>query len=243
MRWKCGCAYDGADFGGWQVQSEQPSVQSSIEAALEEIFKRRVKIAGSGRTDAGVHALEQVFHFDFDWAHNPSKLLRAMGTKLPESIRPLWVEAAPDDFHARFSARSKRYLYKIFVGRASPFDSRYCWSVRECGDLEKMNQALQLLIGKRDFAAFAANRGEEYESTERTMRDARLVSDGNYLRLSFEADGFMYKMVRSLVGALVNVACNRLSLEDFADLLETKKRSPLVYAAPPQGLYLEKVFY
>ena len=243
MRWKCGCAYDGTDFEGWQIQGDRPSVQSSIEDALEEIFKKRVSIVGSGRTDAGVHALEQVFHFDFDWAHGPLKLQRAMGTKFPEAIRPLWVKAVEDDFHSRFSAHSKRYFYQLHLGRASPFDSRYCWSTRERLDVNAMRAALPYLIGKHDFAAFAANRGKEYESTERTIMDASATFESGFLKLSFEADGFMYKMVRSLVGCLVNVASGRLSPEDFGELLESKKRSPLVYAAPPQGLFLEKVFY
>lgn len=243
MRWKCGCSYDGTDYAGWQTQSGGGSVQNAICEALAEIFKTGVEIYGSGRTDAGVHAMEQVFHFDFDWPHGPVAMLRAMRTRLPEQISPLYVELVEDDFHARFSARSKLYQYRLFEGNPSPIDYRYCWPVRENLDLQAMASAIPLFKGKLDFAAFAANRGVEYESTTRHLMRAEIGMDAQFILIRFEADGFMYKMVRSLVGTLVNVGSGRISKGDVALLLGSGKRSPFVFAAPAKGLFLEKVYY
>ena len=243
MRWKCGCSYDGTDYAGWQSQSGGGSVQNAICEALAEIFKTGVEIYGSGRTDAGVHAMEQVFHFDFDWPHGPAAMLRAMRTRLPEQISPLYVELVEDDFHARFSARSKLYQYRLFEGNPSPIDYRYCWPVRENLDLQAMASAIPLFKGKLDFAAFAANRGVEYESTTSHLMRAEIGMDAQFMLIRFEADGFMYKMVRSLVGTLVNVGSGRISKGDVAELLGSGKRSPFVFAAPAKGLFLEKVYY
>ena len=243
MRWKCGCSYDGTDYAGWQSQSGGGSVQNAICEALAEIFKTGVEIYGSGRTDAGVHAMEQVFHFDFDWPHGPAAMLRAMRTRLPEQISPLYVELVEDDFHARFSARSKLYQYRLFEGNPSPIDYRYCWPVRENLDLQAMASAIPLFKGKLDFAAFAANRGVKYESTTRHLMRAEIGMDAQFILIRFEADGFMYKMVRSLVGTLVNVGSGRISKGDVAELLGSGKRLPFVFAAPAKGLFLEKVYY
>ena len=244
MRWKCGCSYDGTDYFGWQVQKNgQLTVQEAIEIALAELFKERVTISGSGRTDAGVHALEQVFHFDFEWNHGSGKLLRAMRSLLPETIRPLYVNLVPDDFHARFSAISKRYEYRLHLGEASPFDARYCWSVQSTINLNAMNEALRYLVGEHDFAAFAVNRGVEYDSTVRTLTQAHVVQEGSILRIRFQANGFMYKMARSLVGALVNIGMGSAGPESIKGLLESGNRTPLVLVVPARGLFLDKVFY
>ena len=243
MRWKCSCSYDGTDFTGGQTQSGGGSVQNAICEALAEIFKTEVGIYGSGRTDAGVHAMDQVFHFDFDWPHGPVAMLRAMRSRFPEQISPLYVELVEDDFHARFSARSKLYQYRLYQGNPSPSDYRYCWPLRESLDLQAIASAIPLFEGKLDFAAFAANRGIEYESTTRHLTRAEMTMDDCLILLRFEADGFMYKMVRSLVGTLNNIGLGRLSEADLAELLDSGKRSPFVYAAPAKGLFLEKVYY
>ncbi len=243
MRWKCGCSYDGTDFAGWQTQSGQLSVQEAIEEALSEIFKQKTRIVGSGRTDAGVHALEQVFHFDFDWAHDPQSLQDAMRSCLPNTIAPLYVESVDDSFHARFSAVSKRYQYRLQFGDASPLNIRYCWPIKGNLDFERITQAADLLTGQRDFAAFAANRGVEYESTVRNITRIDIREDDAYCYMNFEADGFMYKMVRGLVGTLVNVGLGRMTVAEVSDLLHSAERTPMVFVAPAEGLFLEKVFY
>ena len=243
MRWKCTCSYDGSSFFGWQTQNGQLSVQQVLEEAHEAIFKTRVSVWGSGRTDAGVHALEQVFHFDFDWPHGGERLIKALYPKLPKSIRVSSAVEVDESFHARFSAVGKRYHYRLFLGQADPFRWPYCWSVPERLDLNRVELAMRALIGTQDFAAFAANRGVEYESTVRTMTAVRVTQDRDYVYLVFEADGFMYKMVRSLAGTLVNVGMRRIEVEEVARLVATAKRTPMVQSAPPRGLFLEKVFY
>ncbi len=245
MRWKCTCSYDGSNYAGWQKQNGQLSVQQVIEEVLEKLFKEPALIQGSGRTDAGVHAFEQVFHFDREWSHGGDSLVKAMHALLPKSIRVESAVQVSGDFHSRFSAVSKRYLYRLKLGEAGPFHWPYCWPVPAQLDLNLLNAALQRLLGKHDFAAFAANRGNglEYESTVRHITEAQLSQDTDYVTLSFRADGFMYKMVRSLAGTAVNVGLGRLPLQEIDRLLESGERSPLVQAAPAKGLYLAKVFY
>lgn len=245
MRWKCACSYDGSHYAGWQKQSGQLSVQQVIEAVLEKLFKTRTLIHGSGRTDAGVHALEQVFHFDQEWRHGGENLVKAIRSILPKSIRVDSAVQVGSDFHARFSAVSKRYQYRLRLGDADPFQWPFCWSVPDNLDLNLLDAALKRLVGKHDFAAFAASRGNglRYESTVRHLTEAEVSQDGDFVRLSFRADGFMYKMVRSLTGAVVNVGLGRMELAEIGRLLVSAERMPLVQAAPAKGLFLEKVFY
>ncbi|MEM9158870.1 MAG: tRNA pseudouridine(38-40) synthase TruA [Verrucomicrobiota bacterium] len=243
MRWKCGCSYDGTDYFGWQTQEGQMSAQQMIEETLEGIFKSRVPIQGSGRTDTGVHAEEQVFHFDFDWEHGGEKMKKAIYSRLPKDIRVNYVEEVSDDFHSRFSAKAKRYRYQLFMGTADPFAWRYCWSVPERVNLNTMKEAMSLLVGEHDFAALAANRGVDYESTVRTITHAAIELENGYVNLSFQADGFMYKMVRTLAGTLVNVGLGRIGVEDVQNFLDTKKRTAMAFVAPARGLFLERVFY
>ena len=243
MRWKCGCSYDGTDYSGWQTQDGPLSIQQVVEECLTEIFKKETKAIGSGRTDAGVHAIEQVFHFDFDWRHDPQALLEAMRSSLPDTVTPSFVERVEDDFHARFSAVSKWYQYRIYLGRASALETRYCWSLHGNLDFESMAKATAQLEGTQDFGAFAANRGIDYESTVRTMFRSEMLQEESFLHLNFQADGFLYKMVRSLAGTIANVGLGRLPLDDFSKLLETAKRTPMVFVAPAKGLFLKKVFY
>ncbi|MBK1879425.1 tRNA pseudouridine(38-40) synthase TruA [Pelagicoccus mobilis] len=245
MRWKCTCSYDGTEYAGWQKQPNKLSVQQVIEDVLGKLFKSPAGIQGSGRTDAGVHALEQVFHFDRDWKHGGEALVKALRALLPKSIRVESAVAVGDDFHSRFSAVSKRYQYRLKLGEADPFRWPYCWEVPASLNLNLVEAAMGRLVGKHDFAAFAASRGAglEYESTVRHITNARLTQDSECVTLSFQADGFMYKMVRSLAGTVVNVGLGRLALDDVDTLLESKERIPLVQAAPARGLFLEKVFY
>lgn len=245
MRWKCTCSYDGSNYAGWQKQNGQLSIQEVVEAVLEKLFKEPTQIQGSGRTDAGVHAFEQVFHFDRDWKHGGASLVKALSALLPKSIRVESAVLVEDEFHSRFSAVSKRYLYRLKLGEADPFQWPFCWPVPSKLDLGLLNSAMQKLVGKHDFAAFAASRGNglEYESTVRHLSETSVRQSSEYVTLSFRADGFMYKMVRSLVGTVVNVGLGRLALEEVDRLLESAERTPMVQAAPAKGLYLEKVFY
>lgn len=242
-RW-CGvCAYDGTGFAGWQSQSGGGAIQDAIEARLAAIFKRPVRIHGSGRTDAGVHARGQVFHFDADWPHGAAKLLTALRIGLPPAIQVKSARPVPADFHARFQATGKRYVYHVSLGDADPFTRPYCWTVFRPLDLAAMEAAAEILRGRHDFRAFTALNGPAREDTVRDLRTLALTRRGRSLRITAEADGFLYKMVRSLVGALVAVGEGRLTPAQVKAILASRERIVLVQTAPPQGLFLEKVFY
>ncbi len=263
MRWKCTCAYDGTDFCGWQSQVGVATIQDAIEKRLRGIFKEPVRIHSSGRTDAGVHAIEQVFHFDADWAHPPAYLLRALQSCLPEAISMRSVEEVADDFHSRFSATGKRYAYHLFLAKPLPHESRYGWRLpNRAYDIGLMRKAAELLVGTHDFSAFRAlrNDGSE-ERAVKTLRKLDVIvpeetvnnpqsdpfstqSPGTQkISIVLEANGFLYKMARFLVATLVDVGCQKLTLGDVKTMLETHQRLATLSAAPAKGLFLEKVFY
>ena len=213
MRWKCICAYDGTDFDGWQRQPSGRAVQNYLEAALTQVFDRALQIQGSGRTDAGVHARGQCFHFDADWAHAPEKLIRALHSILPSSIRIHSVRPIGEDFHARFSVKGKRYIYRYYLGRADPVDDRYVWACRDLPlDLAAMQAAAEVLTGTHDFTAYSASHGKDSDPNPvKTVTRLALRRKGKHLRLDAEGSGFLYRMVRSFAGALYAVGRGRLS--------------------------------
>lgn len=242
-RWRCVCAYDGAAFAGWQSQAGGRAIQDVIEARLGQVFKRQVRIHGSGRTDAGVHALGQVFHFDADWEHGAAKLRAAMRTGLPPAIQIRSVRAAAPEFHARFQAKGKRYVYHLHFGDADPFTRPYCWVLPRSLDVAAMQAAAAVLRGRHDFRAFTALNGPEREDTVRDLRRLDVVRRGRRVRITAESPGFLYKMVRSLVGVLVAVGEGRLEIDDVRTILRDRERIPAVQTAPAQGLFLMKVWY
>jgi tRNA pseudouridine38-40 synthase len=242
-RWRCICAYDGTDFLGWQSQKGGGTVQDFLEKRLAQIFQKPVRVHGSGRTDSGVHARAQVFHFEADWAHPVAHLQRALRSGLPRGLAVNSVRRAAPDFHARYSARGKRYRYRLDLGHAGPFESRWCWSLGDrLLDLDKMRAAAKKLPGRHDFSAFSG----QYEETENPVKDLRqlkIIRRGRRVEFVIEASGFLYKMARGLVGALVAVGLGKLTPEDIARLLKNKQRTQEVTTAPALGLCLEKVFY
>ena len=242
-RWKCTCAYDGTSFAGWQSQAGGTAIQDVIEARLSQIFHDAIRIHGSGRTDAGVHARGQVFHVEGAWPHGAEKLLAALRAGLPASIQIKSISEVSVEFHARFSATGKRYDYYIHLGDADPFTRPYCWTVYKPLDVTAMQSAAAVLRGQHDFRAFTALNGPEREDTVRHLRRLDVVRRGRTLRITAEAEGFMYKMVRSLAGVLVAVGDGRLTLTETRAILRGRVRIPAVQTAPPQGLFLTKVFY
>jgi tRNA pseudouridine38-40 synthase len=246
MRWKCICAYDGTGFGGWQTQPDGSSVQDRIEEALAAILKTPVRIQGSARTDAGVHARGQCFHFDADWSHAPRSLVRALATELPETIAIRSLGPAPAGFHARQSARGKRYTYRFYLGRANPFETRYVWSCKGADlDFEAMVAAAGLLTGRHDFRAFAASHGpgEDDPRPVKTVTRMDLRRRGRHFALVTEGSGYLYRMVRGFAGALYEVGRGRLSTGDIGRLLASRRRTHRVVTAPARGLCLDRVFY
>ncbi len=242
-RWKCVCAYDGTEFDGWQSQAGGRAIQDVIEARLAEIFKAPVRIHGSGRTDAGVHAVGQVFHFDADWPHGGEKLVAAFRVGLPESIQVKSASVVAADFHARFQATRKRYVYHLRLGDADPFTRKYCWILFRTLDVPAMKAAAAVLSGRHDFRAFTAFNGTEREDTVRDVSRLEVARRGQSIKITAESAGFLYKMVRSLVGALVAAGEGKLSAAQVRSILESRHRTAVVKTAPPQGLFLEKVFY
>lgn len=245
MRWKCIAAYDGTGFYGWQSQTGGNTIQDIIEGRLQVIFKRPVRIHGSGRTDSGAHAHGQVFHFDAQWEYPADDLLRALRSGLPERIQVNAVKRVANTFHARKSATGKRYLYRLYEGFAPPQETRYCWSLDNRRlDIESMREASLHLIGKHDFTAFSADRGND--SPENPVKDLRLLEvrrKGPRVRITAEAGGFLYKMVRSLAGALVDVGIGKLAPGEIPLILKSRQRTALIATAPSRGLSLEKVYY
>ena len=245
QRWRCLCAYDGTEFNGWQKQTNRESVQDNIEQCLSQILGNPVRTIGAGRTDAGVHASGQVFHFDANWNHSANALLRALRVSLPVGISVRKVKAVPDSFHAHLSAKGKRYRYRICKGWAMPNMDRYVHSMKgRALDFEAMSDAAQRFLGTHDYAAFSANRGNgEEEQTVRKIWRSEWKKRGGEIHYLTEGVGYLYKMVRSMVGSMIDVGLGRISPEEISEILKTDKRTALVVSAPAKGLSMEKVFY
>ncbi|MBO6103446.1 MAG: tRNA pseudouridine(38-40) synthase TruA [Opitutales bacterium] len=245
QRFKCFCSYDGTAFKGWQSQLGGGTLQDAIEDRLFKIFGKKIRVHASGRTDAGVHALEQVFHFDAEWRHPARSLMLALKSGLPEGLVLSRVVKADGGFHARYSAVGKRYAYNIFEGDAPAHLARYFWSVGDRRlDIEKMNEAASKLLGEHDFTAFSANRGGgSKDNPVKTLYKLSVRRRGKKVRIETEGSGYMYKMVRLIAGALFDVGTGRLAPEEIGEILESKSRSNKFQAAPAKGLFLERVFY
>ncbi len=247
QRWVCVCAYDGSGFLGWQSQKGGGALQDYFEERLRLIFKENIRVHGSSRTDRGVHARGQVWHFDAAWAHSPEALFKALGGEKAGPVQVLDVRKFPNTFHARYSAIAKRYSYKLHLGVASPFEAPYTWSL--CDklelDVELMRQGAKVLIGRHDFSAFSALSRERNhkENPIKTLMRLDIEQVDKQIVFTTEASGYLYKMVRSLVGALVDVGRSKISLEALRTILQSKQRTHLVMTAPAHGLCLEKVFY
>ena len=236
-------AYDGTHYVGWQRQAAGQSIQGLLEDALARFDGQRVVVHGAGRTDAGVHALGQVASFQFAPRHETATLLRALNAELPEDVRVLTVEEAVDDFHARFSARSKRYRYQLRnTAIANPFERAFEWHVPEPLDRAAMQEAARALAGTHDFAAFQSA-GTEMSTTVRTMTHAGFTRDAGQLVFEIAGDGFLRHMVRAIVGTLVEVGRGARQPASLAQLLAGGTRADAGPTAPPHGLFLVSVDY
>jgi tRNA pseudouridine38-40 synthase len=237
-------AYRGTEFSGWQRQTAKRTVQGCIEDALEKIWGVKISLQGSGRTDTGVHALGQVASFNAPRRHAAVDLLRALNANLPRDVRIVKCRLVSPAFHARFDAKGKTYRYLIWNRLVQdPFTLDTHYHVPRPLDLPAMRRAARLLLGQHDFASFTSNPGYERESTVRTMRRVSVVRDGTALVFHFTADGFLYRMVRNLVGALVKVALGKITVDDFGKILKARSRSAAPETAPACGLYLMNVTY
>lgn len=244
-RWRCTCAYDGTNFHGWQLQPNGPSVQGVLGTALEKTLGEEVRTVGAGRTDAGVHARGQVFHFDAAWRHGEERFLMAMRTRLPSEVQVREIRPVSANFHALRSSFGKRYEYHAVEGWAFPQDNRFVHSLENRKvDLDAMREAAVHLVGKHDFSAFSASR--RCEDNENPVKDLWLLDvlkRGPRVKITAEGGGFLYKMVRSLAGALFDVGIGKFQPDDIRKILLSRKRTALVVTAPARGLTLAKVFY
>jgi len=238
MRYLLTLSYDGTAFSGWQKQLNAPSIQEAISTALETILQHPIALVGSGRTDAGVHARAQTAHFDTDKTISPSKLLASLNALLPLDIRILTIQEVPSDFHACYSTTGKIYTYQLDLSPLpDPLRRLYSYKPPHPINLTLLKEALPHFIGTHDFTTFA-NIGSEVSSNIRTIYSIEL-SENN--ALIFHGSGFLYKMVRNIVGALLHVAKGEAI--DIPSLLSAKDRRLAPPPAPPQALFLTRVIY
>lgn len=251
MRLKLTIAYDGAGLAGWQAQNGGNTVQDLIEKGIAGIAREPVRIHGSGRTDAGVHALAQVAHFDAPdgVTMNPCNWVPALNTKLPGAVRITACEEVAADFHARYSARGKTYRYDLSTEPVlSPFRAGRAWHLPRQLDPYVLREVMALFEGSHDFEAFGARRGYETVETSFVRRVTRvdLEEIGWGWRLRYRGEGFLYKMVRLMTGAAVRAAQGRMGRDQVAAFLDQAAGLPqgkCSFCAPPDGLFLESVEY
>jgi tRNA pseudouridine38-40 synthase len=235
--------YDGSNYSGWQLQPRHDSIQGRIEAALERIFAAPVRVFGSGRTDAGVHARGQVASISIPRPFDPAELQRALNSMMPADIVVLDISPAPDEFDPRRAARSRVYEYCVLNRTvASAFEYRYSWLVREQLDLAAMNCAARVFIGEHDFAAFRSL-GTDVMTTVRRVISSEWSRDADILLYRVEANSFLRHMVRAMVAAMIDVGRGKLRPDNIATILAGRDRHAAPANAPPGGLYLVEVRY
>jgi tRNA pseudouridine38-40 synthase len=243
-RYKLTIEYDGTPFCGWQLQADAPTVQGALEAAVLAMSGEEVRVHGSGRTDAGVHALGQVAHCDIAKPFPPGRLRDGLNAHLrPHPIAVLAAEIVPGTFQARFSAKKRHYLYRIRNVRANlALDIGRVWRVPRALDAVAMHQAAQRLIGKHDFTTFRDIECQA-KSPDKTLDQLDVIRDGDAVNIVTSARSFLHSQVRSMVGSLVWVGEGRWSADDLAAALAARDRSACGPVAPPEGLYLVRVEY
>ncbi|MFW5427122.1 MAG: tRNA pseudouridine(38-40) synthase TruA [Methylophagaceae bacterium] len=243
MRVALGLEYDGTSYSGWQVQPSQPTVQACIEAALSKVANEPIKTVAAGRTDSGVHALQQVVHFDTHAKRSERNWILGLNSNLPNNINVVWARPVDDEFSARFSALNRSYRYLIYnrVGRSSLQHNRMWWLFSPL-DEEKMQAAADLLIGHHDFSAFRAKLCQAH-SPFKTMERIKVTRHDNCIAIDVTARSFLHHMVRNIVGVLVPIGQGDKPVSWAKDVLESRERSQGGITAAPEGLYFVNVDY
>ncbi|WP_029010961.1 tRNA pseudouridine(38-40) synthase TruA [Azospirillum halopraeferens] len=244
QRWKLTVEYDGRPFSGWQRQDNGPSVQQALEDALERLTGSAVRVHGSGRTDAGVHALGQVAHADVDKPFTADKIRDALNFHLrPWPVAVLLAEPVGEDFHARLTATGRSYLYRILDRRAPPtLDAGRVWHVRRRLDTGAMHEAAQVLVGRHDFTSFRAALCQA-KSPVKTLDRLEVTRAGDEVHVGAAARSFLHHQVRNLVGTLELVGAGKWTAADVRRALEARDRAKAGPTAPPDGLYFLKAYY
>ena len=245
VRYKAIIAYDGTNFHGFQRQPKGRTVQEEIEKTLTKMASKRIEIHGSGRTDAGVHALGQVIHFDFPYERPLEKMRFGLDTQTPDDIAVKNVELVAEDFHCRYLVKEKTYEFRVDIGKPrSPFRRFYASYYPYPINVEKIQRALPDFLGTHDFTSFCST-GSSVDDKTRTIYEANLqVSEaGDELIFTFRGDGFLYKMIRIIVGTLLKIGNNRMPEDCIPAIIAAKDRNLAGPTAHPEGLYLKEVSY
>ena len=235
--------YDGTNYSGWQSQENAISIQDKIEEALKTVTGENIKLIGSGRTDGGVHAFGQVANFYTSSTIPGDKFSFIINNVLPDDIKIILSEEVNFNFHSRFDAKRKRYRYVIYNGRMpSPINRNYSFHFKYNLDVDKMIEASKYLIGTHDFSSFKG-RGSVVKSPIRIIYDINIKRKGDFIEIIFEGNSFLRFMVRIIVGTLVEIGNGKRPISDMKRILDSKKRCGAGLTAPPQGLFLERVYY
>lgn len=243
MIFKCIVAYDGSNYAGWQKQENALGIQSVIEKCLSKIYKTEIEIVASGRTDAKVHALGQVFHFEADERMMGDRIQTALNTLLPKDIRILSVETEKDDFHARFSAKGKRYDYICTYEQNSPFVYKYKTILKKEENIKKMQEASQYLLGTHDFTSYCSSKIDPRKPRVKTIQNIDILEEGKDIRFVFQGSGFLRYQVRMMVATLLVVGQGKIEPIEVKNILEAKNKDACRYNVDGNGLYLVEVSY
>lgn len=236
-------SYDGINFCGYQIQKEGRTVQEELQKVISKINDTPTKVDGAGRTDRGVHALDQHIRFETNRDIEEEKWLRALNTLLPDDIFVNSVTFENENFHPRFNAIKKEYLYKINIGKYNPCMRNYVFQLNKKVDLEKMISASRFFIGKHDFRSFCSNEEIDGFSFEREIFDITFKLENDILLIQVEGNGFMRYMVRNIVGTLLEIGLNKKEDDIITSRLDNTERNIIPYCAPACGLYLQKIYY
>ena len=235
--------YDGTAYHGWQVQPNAVTVQQTLEEALFKLLNKETRTVSCSRTDTGVHAREFYLHLDCEDSIPSTAFVRGLNSYLPNDIAVISCKEVASDFHARYNALGKTYTYTILnSSKKDAFLSRYSWRIERPLNIEKMNEFCKKIIGTHDFYAFSSS-GRTVEDTVRTVSDCFVKKEGDLAVLNITANGFLYNMVRIIVGTAVEVSDGKINPLDTENIFNSKKRDLAGLTAPPQGLFLEKVYY
>lgn len=236
-------SFDGTAYHGWQIQPNAVTVQECVEEALLKLLGKKTQVTSCSRTDAGVHARQFFCHLDCEESIPDSAFLRGLNSYLPNDIAVKSVKEVDHDFHARYNAKGKTYVYNILnSSKKDAFLSRYSWQIERPLNIERMNEFCKNIVGTHDFYAFSSS-GRTVEDTVRTISECYTDKNGDMVTLTVTADGFLYNMVRIIVGTAVEVSDGKIDTEKIGEVFKSRKREALGLTAPPNGLFLEKVYY
>ncbi len=243
--WKLEIEYEGTRYRGWQIQHNANTIQGELQKAAYQLFSGRVELGGAGRTDAGVHAIQQIAHLkvaELKTNVTPRQIQFGFNDLLPHDINVARVKNAPENFHARHDAVSRVYLYQISTRRTA-FAKNFVWWIKDDLKVGAMREAAELLVGKHNFQSFCELDEDKKQSTIVKVEHAEIFTDGDLICFRIGASHFLWKMVRRIVGMLAEVGRGNASVEEFHRLLKFQSNAAAKFTAPPSGLFLEKVLY